>query len=611
MKLKSKIYLSLFLLFSLILLLSGMGSYFLQELARDSRAIMKDNFHTIQYMQALSNGLDKVTVLLMDLDNIPGADIELEKELAICGSIIEKQLGNITETGEYQLTSELNAHFQTIKRLISLAKEKGPRGMESVLEQVLPRMMQAKTVASNIFSINEEALVRKNVIADQTAERVTAYMAVLGFSGIMIALVYLLHLPNYILTPLSRLYEGIKQIAADNYGHLLEVSSKDELGEIAGSFNKMVQRLYFYNQSNISVLLAEKRRIDAIINQMHEGILGIDESNTIIFANLMACELLNTDEERIKGKTVNTLASSNDLIKSVAQSLTSSNFESKTIRVVQQGKEKRYTREIIPIFISQSDGEAPVGRGFVVVLTDITSFTEKDIAKTQFIATISHELKTPLASIMMTLKLLKDGRAGELSQEQQELLGSIREDSDRLLRIIGELLKMAQVETGNIQLDVRPADPRRIIDVAVQTLQQQASAKGLVLHTEVKTGKWVLSDLDKTAWVLVNFLSNAIRYTPEHSEVVLSVAEEGGKMVNFSVSDKGPGIDPKYQESLFEKYFKVPGAGQAGTGLGLAISKEFIRAMGGSIGVVSIPGEGSTFYIQLPATEPETAEGHS
>lgn len=605
MKLKSKIYLSLFLLFSLILLLSGMGSYFLQELARDSRAIMKDNFHTIQYMQALSNGLDKVTVLLMELDKIPGADIELEKELAICDSIIEKQLDNITETGEYQLTSELNAHFQTIKRLISLAKEEGPRGMESVLEQVLPRMMQAKTVASNIYSINEEALVRKNVIADQTAERVTAYMAVLGFSGIMIALVYLLHLPNYILTPLSRLNEGIKQIAADNYGHLLEVSSRDELGEIAGSFNKMVQRLYFYNQSNISVLLAEKRRIDAIINQMHEGILGIDESNTIIFANLMACELLNTDEERIKGKTVNTLASSNDLIKSVAQSLTSSNFESKTIRVVQQGKEKRYTREIIPIFTSQSDGEAPVGRGFVVVLTDITSFTEKDIAKTQFIATISHELKTPLASIMMTLKLLKDGRAGNLSLDQQELVGSIQEDSNRLLRIIGELLKMAQVETGNIQLEIRPIDPAGILDVAVQTLQQQASARGLVLNTGIHSGKWVLGDADKTAWVVVNFLSNAIRYAPEHSTIALSVAEAEANMLKFSISDEGPGIDPKFQERLFEKYFQVPGAGQSGTGLGLAISKEFIKAMGGSIGLVSAPGEGSTFYFLLPATEPE------
>lgn len=607
MKLKSKIYLSLFLLFGLILLLSGLGSYFLQELSRDSKAIMKDNFQTLEYMQSLSNSLDNITVLMLDLNTIPGIDKELDRELTLCDSILEKQLANITETGEHQLSSELASHFQIVKKLIQRAMKEEPQGVESEMGQILPRIMQIKAVAANIYSINKEALVRKNALANDTAERVTVYMAIFGFSGIFVALVYVLHIPNYFFIPLSKLNEGIKQIAADNYGHLLEVSSKDELGQIASSFNTMVQRLYFYNQSNISVLLAEKRRIDAIINQMHEGIIGIDESNTIIFANLMACELLNTEEEKIKDKTINTLASSNDLIKSIAESLASGDLENKTIRVVRQGKERRYTMEVIPIFTSLSGGEAPVGRGFVVVLTDITTFTEKDFAKTQFIATISHELKTPLASIMMTLKLLKDGRVGDLTQEQQELLGSIREDSDRLLRIIGELLKMAQVETGNIQLEVRPAEPGRMIDVAVQTLQQQASAKGLALHSEVKTGKWVLSDVDKTAWVLVNLLSNAIRYSPEHAEVVLTVAEEGGTMVKFSVSDKGPGIDPKYQESLFEKYFKVPGAGQTGTGLGLAISKEFIRAMGGSIGVVSMPGEGSTFWFQLPATEPATA----
>ncbi|MBK7335057.1 MAG: HAMP domain-containing histidine kinase [Saprospirales bacterium] len=270
------------------------------------------------------------------------------------------------------------------------------------------------------------------------------------------------------------------------------------------------------------------------------------------------------------------------------------------MRVVQKGKEKLYSREIIPVFMQQPEEDRPVAIGFVVVLTDITSFSEKDYAKTQFIATISHELKTPIASIMMSLKLLKDGRTGALGADQLELVDSIRDDSDRLLKIVGELLKMAQVETGNIQLDIQPLQPSHVVEMAVHALQQQAHAKGIRIVREMESDQQVLGDADKVTWVMINFLSNAIRYAPESSEIVLSTIGQSGNRVRFSVRDSGPGIDPGFQEKLFEKYFKVPGSNQSGTGLGLAISKEFIKAMGGSIGVESEPGKGSEFYFLLP-----------
>ena len=600
MKLKLKLYLSLLLLFVLIVLLSGLGSYFLQKLAVDSRAIMQDNYQTLQYMQGLSAGLDRVVSILPNLKEQEDLDQDLDVALENCRGIIANQIENITEPGEKQLTSELQSEYGLLQRQIEALRKQPVFDTGQFVNQVLPQIVRVRTLSSSIFSMNEEALLQKNKRANKTAEDLVLYMALFGFSGVFFALAFILRIPIYFFKPLSSLNEGIKQIAAKNYRHQLDIASKDELGEIAASFNQMAQKLYHYNQSNYALLLAEKKRIDAVINQMHEGIIGIDDSNTVLFANLLACELLNMEESRLKGRQIQTLGEANDFIQSIATDLASGNLETKSMRVVQKGKEKLYSREIIPVFMQQPEEDRPVAIGFVVVLTDITSFSEKDYAKTQFIATISHELKTPIASIMMSLKLLKDGRTGALGADQLELVDSIRDDSDRLLKIVGELLKMAQVETGNIQLDIQPLQPSHVVEMAVHALQQQAHAKGIRIVREMESDQQVLGDADKVTWVMINFLSNAIRYAPESSEIVLSTIGQSGNRVRFSVRDSGPGIDPGFQEKLFEKYFKVPGSNQSGTGLGLAISKEFIKAMGGSIGVESEPGKGSEFYFLLP-----------
>ncbi|MBK6619900.1 MAG: HAMP domain-containing protein [Saprospirales bacterium] len=600
MKLKLKLYLSLLLLFVIIVLLSGLGSYFLQKLAVDSRAIMQDNYQTLQYMQGLSAGLDRVVSILPNLKEQEDLDQDLDVALENCRGIIANQIENITEPGEKQLTSELQSEYGLLQRQIEALRKRPVFDTGLFVNQVLPQIVRVRTLSSAIFSMNEEALLQKNSKANKTAEDLVLYMALFGFSGVFFALAFILRIPIYFFKPLSSLNEGIKQIAAKNYRHQLDIASKDELGEIAASFNQMAQKLYHYNQSNYALLLAEKKRIDAVINQVHEGIIGIDDTNTVLFANLLACELLNMEESRLKGRQIQTLGEANDFIQSIATDLASGNLETKSMRVVQKGKEKLYSREIIPVFMQQPEEDRPVAIGFVVVLTDITSFSEKDYAKTQFIATISHELKTPIASIMMSLKLLKDGRTGALGEDQLELVDSIRDDSDRLLKIVGELLKMAQVETGNIQLDIQPLQPSHVVEMAVHALQQQAHAKGIRIVREMESDQQVLGDADKVTWVMINFLSNAIRYAPESSEIVLSTIGQSGNRVRFSVRDSGPGIDPGFQEKLFEKYFKVPGSNQSGTGLGLAISKEFIKAMGGSIGVESEPGKGSEFYFLLP-----------
>jgi two-component system, NtrC family, sensor histidine kinase KinB len=308
----------------------------------------------------------------------------------------------------------------------------------------------------------------------------------------------------------------------------------------------------------------------------------------ILFANEQALQLLNLTETDIVGRNRDEVQAKNDLFRFLVNEKNNIPF-----RIVLDGKENYFSKEIIDI--SQQEENT----GIVIVLKNITSFKELDTAKTNFIATISHELKTPLASSDFSLKLLEDERVGGLSAEQKELVNSLKDDNQRMLRILSELLDLSQVESGKIRLDMEPVQPRLLIEKAMASVRNVAKDKNITINTDIPGSIPVVhADADKTAWVLNNFLTNAIRYAPGNSQVNISVSEVDGKIC-FTVRDSGKGIEAQYKEKIFDRYFKVPGTSE-GTGLGLAICKEFIEAQGGKIWVDSEPGKGSTFAFSLP-----------
>ena len=200
----------------------------------------------------------------------------------------------------------------------------------------------------------------------------------------------------------------------------------------------------------------------------------------------------------------------------------------------------------------------------------------------------------------MGLSILEDQRVGKLNEEQEKLVESIHEETNRLLGITGELLKMAQVETGKITLEIHRVAPGEIADYAVKAVAAQAQQKNVRLELQVGDSlPKVNADAEKSAWVLINLLSNAIRYSPENSVVGLRVSTSRSG-VRFAVVDQGKGIPPEYRERIFEKFFRAPGMKTEGTGLGLAIAKDFIQSQNGEIGVLSEPGNGSEFWFTLP-----------
>ena len=370
----------------------------------------------------------------------------------------------------------------------------------------------------------------------------------------------------------------------------MHFKSNDEFGELANAFNSMAQKLQQYDNSNLAKIMFEKKRIETIINNMKDAILGLNEKKIVLFANIQAEQLLGLKENEMIGLYAPDIALKNDLMRL----LLSTESTISSIKIFADEKESYFTKDNISI-VSE---DKPIGT--VIILKNITQFQELDLAKTNFIATISHELKTPIASIKLSSKLLEDTRIGVLNDEQKELINHIKDDSERLLKITSEVLNMTQIETGRIQLKLQEVDAKEIVQYAIDSMKFQAEQKQIELELAIeKNLPFVKADLEKNTWVMINLLSNAIRYSPENEKIKINVQQEN-KFITFSVQDFGTGIDPKYQDKIFDKYFKIPENNKNGTGIGLAIAKEFITAQNGKIGLKSELGKGTTFYFQLP-----------
>ena len=304
--------------------------------------------------------------------------------------------------------------------------------------------------------------------------------------------------------------------------------------------------------------------------------------------------------EDVIGKSASTLALSNDLIRSlILKEGTNDSQKKQPMKIFANGKESYFDKETINITITPTGEEKEINIGDVIILRNITLFKELDFAKTNFIATVSHELKTPIASIKLSLQLLQNNKTGDLNDDQKQLIESIKDDSQRLLKITGELLNLSQLETGNIQLNIDKSNPYAIVNYAVEAVKVQADQKQIKLVIDAYENLHdVKADSEKTGWVLINYLSNAITYSSEKSTITIKLKEENDQII-FQVIDTGKGIDARYKDKVFDKYFQIPGSHKTGTGLGLAISKEFIEAQNGTIGVESNLGLGSTFWFSL------------
>ncbi len=567
MTIKNKLRLGIGFLFLMALISSGLADYYLTRLSDDSKAILKDNNRSLEYVKNIGRLLDK-----------PLGTPLTKADLKVISDNVVKEQNNVTEPGEGKLADSLAADFAKLQADINSPA------------LLAPLKLHMKQVMYGIMDVNMNGIQCRNTTANKTADGAIIIVSLIGSLCFLIAFSFVVNFPGYIANPVRQLLEGIREISNKNYGKRLVFAEKDEFGDLALAFNQMAGKLNEYENSNLASLLFEKRRIETIINSMHDGIIGIDDKQFIIFANRVACTLIGLPEEKLTGEFAPTIAMENDLLRNMLF------VDQNRMKIFAEGRESYFDKEVLEV----KNEDKIIGK--VIILKNITDFQQLNDAKTTFIATISHELKTPLASIKMSLKLLEDARIGAINNEQKQLLQNMEADTQRLLHITAELLDAAQVETGKINLNFGSTHPKNIVSYAIQAVKSLADQKEITIDAHCPdTLPMVMADLDKSTWVLINLLSNAIKYSPTKATIRLDVRKKGHNIIEFAVQDSGQGIDEKYLSRIFERYFRVPGAeaDKTGTGLGLAIAKDFIEAQGGSIGVESHRGEGSRFYFDL------------
>jgi NtrC-family two-component system sensor histidine kinase KinB len=580
MKVKTKLRLGFGFLFIVVLLFGATALFYLRDISESSKGILKDNYKSLSFVREMRNILDENPLPL-------NAEAEAKFTAAL-----KKQERNLTEPGETVPTRNVHTAF------LALQNKRADVAWQQAAEKELRHYL------SEIERINMQAIVRKDDNARSKVDDATFILGLAGSFTFMVLFSFSVNFPGFIANPLRALVDGIREIGQKNYDKRLYFEENDEFADVANAFNSMAAQLNEWENSNLATVISEKRRIETIIEQMQDAIIGINEKQEVLFMNDAARKTLNIHDDNVIGKNTNAIIKGNDLFRSIV----GEDSPVKQLKIVLDGLESYFQLQSSSISVPRVNEPSDVlqianrSAGKVYILKNITEFKERDEAKTNFIATISHELKTPISSIKMSLKLLNDERVGTMNTEQHQLIDHIKDDSERLLKITSELLELSQVETGNIQLNFVPVGPMKIVDYAITSIKFQAEQKKVQLEI-VHDNKLpeVHVDIEKTAWVLVNFLSNALRYSSEKSKIIIGVAAKNNK-VEFSVKDFGKGIDEAYQKRLFDRYFQVPTDGQnkSGSGLGLAISKDFINAQGGTIGVESEIGEGSRFYFSLP-----------
>jgi signal transduction histidine kinase len=274
------------------------------------------------------------------------------------------------------------------------------------------------------------------------------------------------------------------------------------------------------------------------------------------------------------------------------------------LHIAQRGEEAFYRLAVQDLVSFNEVSEKTEFVGQMLTLRNVSDFKKLDQVKSNFLATVSHELKTPLSSINLNTKLLQDERLP--ADERLRVTGHIRQETQRLQRMVSELLDVSRLDLGTgIQLDVRPTNLAEVLGYATATVQPQVTDKQLHLDVQLSAElPAVRADVEKSTWVLINLMANAIRYSPLGGTLTVRAVPTGG-MVQVSVQDRGPGIAAENHEKIFQRFAQIPDKTgyRGGSGLGLSIAREFITAQGGRLWVESELGSGSCFFFTLPVAE--------
>ena len=426
-----------------------------------------------------------------------------------------------------------------------------------------------------------------------TGQLVTLILEALAF-GIAISVLLSFLLSKTLITPIERLTEGAEEVAAGDFSHKIEVDSKDEIGVLTATFNDMAQQL----KTTLQEVENERNKLGTLFLHMTDGVVAFDRRGEIIQSNPAAEEMLG------RALPIGGGVSYGELFGDIA-----------SLREVLEPGEKGFiagSRELdgrsLELLLAPFDRDNPDQAGVLVVIHDVTERNKTEEMRKEFVANVSHELRTPLTNIHSYAETLVDNAGFLPTDTERSFLSVILGESERMAHIVQDLLTLSRFDSGRSELSLTTFSFAEAIEAMVNANLLEAQRHGHTLTASLEPGlPDITADRERITQVMMNVVSNSIKYTPDGGTIEVTAGREGTGRVWMEVSDTGIGIPEKDRDRIFERFYRVDKARSresGGTGLGLSIAKEIIDQHRGSISIVDKPQPGLTIRIELPVEGP-------
>jgi two-component system, NtrC family, sensor histidine kinase KinB len=576
----------------------------LADLGKSGQRILADNYRSVLAAQRMKESIERIDSAALFL--VIGEDARGLRQAAENRPRFESELRaeeeNITEPGEKEAAVGLRQNwtdyqraFDTFVQLSSMEQRR-----ERYLSVLSPTFVRVKDNADTILAINQDAMVERSEQQRRKAEVAKTLTLVAVLVALLAGLLASGALVARALRPVAVLGQAVRRVGEGDLDARVRVADSGEIGQLAHDFNAMADSLRSYRQSSLGELLQAQASAQAAIDTLPDPVLVFGADGSLLNANRIAESLLGVrlDADAPLAPMPPEVRAVVDTVRNHVLSEESPyvprGFDEAVLVSSPEGAMALLPRAS-PVL-----GEGGGVLGVTVVLQDVTRLRRFDELKNDLVATVAHEFRTPLTSLRMAIHLCVEGAVGPVTEKQLDLLYSARDDCERLQRIVDDLLDLARIRAGLLELNPGPVEVSPLLEQALAGVRSAAEQGGVKLDMHLEPGaESLVADKERLALALQNLLSNAVRHTSSGGSVTLSAApdEEG---LRFSVRDTGEGIAPEYLPRLFDRFFRVPGGHGGSAGLGLSIVKDVAEAHGGRAGAESVLGRGSTFWLTVP-----------
>ncbi|HEX5750121.1 MAG TPA: ATP-binding protein [Archangium sp.] len=607
MSLRAKLLLAQAPLALALLLVGVVAVNTLGRVGHAGQDILADNYRSVLAMQRIIEHLerlDSASLFLVAGERQRGLE-QAREHLRPLEAELTVQEGNITEPGETEATARLRrawTRYRTGYEAFA-SGERAESRRAAYFEVLAPAFREAKAATQALLALNQDAMVRKSDALERQSRRMNTLMVMAVGVALVGGLLASVSLTQRALRPVSVLSQAVRRLGQGDLATRAVVRGQDEIAQLARDFNAMAEALQRYRRSSLGELLQAQASSQASIDSLPDPVVVFGVEGGVLNVNRAAEEVLRLLVEGGSGALGQVVPEVREVLERVRAHVLGGKgpylprgYE-EAVRV-EGGEGGRW---LLPRG-SPVYGEGGGVVGATVLLQDVTRLRRFDELKNDLVATVAHEFRTPLTSLRMAIHLCAEGVAGPITEKQADLLYAAREDCERLQGIVDDLLDLSRLQSGRVELEVRPVSTEAVLEAALAPHRVAAEERGVRLSREQAPGlERVEADPDRLQLVLSNLVANAVRHTSRGGEVVVRARQEEER-VRFEVADTGEGIAPEHQQRIFEKFYRVPGAGTGGAGLGLSIAQEIVQAHGGEMGLSSEPGVGSTFWFTLPRT---------